>query len=152
MAAPSFVLSGPAGTLVAEGIRTGYDDVAAASAALADGSADLVVGALPFDVRSTAALLTPVTVADALPAWPATALPAVRIAETLPSPEEHRARIRAALEQLTTPESALQKVVLARGLRLVADGALDEREIVRRLVGEVGRDGWWDDVLRALNH
>ncbi|WP_371411416.1 isochorismate synthase MenF [Mycobacterium sp. shizuoka-1] len=136
MAPPSFVLSGPAGTLVAEGIRIGYDTVTAAAGALADGSADLVVGALPFDIRSKAALLTPDSVADALPAWPTTALPAVHIAEMLPAPEEHRARIRTALKQLTTPETALQKVVLARALRLVADGALDEREIVRRLVAD----------------
>jgi hypothetical protein len=25
-------------------------------------------------------------------------------------------------------------------------------ESVRLPVGEVGRDGWWDDVPRALNH
>jgi isochorismate synthase len=136
MAVPSFVLSGPAGTVVAEGIETGYDDVAAASAALSDGSADVVVGALPFDIRSKAALLTPATVTfgDALPAWATTALPTVRIDAMLPSPEEHRARIRAALDRLTDSESALQKVVLARALRLVADGRLDERVILHRLL------------------
>jgi isochorismate synthase len=135
---PSFVLSGPAGTVVAEGIRTGYDDVAAASAALAAGSADVVVGALPFDVRGRAALLTPtaVTFTDALPAWPTTALPAVRIAATVPSPQEHRARIRFALDCLTDPESALQKVVLARALHLVADRPLDERTILHQLVAD----------------
>lgn len=133
---PSFVLSGPAGTVVAEGIRTGYDEAGAAAAALADGSAEVVVGALPFDVRGPAALLTPVSVrlADSLPAWPVAGLPAVRIAETLPAPEEHRARIRAALRSLNDGESGLQKVVLARALRLVADGRLDERAILRRLV------------------
>lgn len=138
MAAPSFVLSGPAGTVLAEGIRTGYDDVAAASSALADGSADVVVGALPFDIRGKAALLAPVSVTftDTLPPWPAGALPAVRIGATVPSPEEHRARIRTALEYLTDPESALQKVVLARALRLIADGPLDERAILRQLVAD----------------
>ncbi|MCX2934383.1 isochorismate synthase [Mycobacterium sp. CVI_P3] len=136
MAQPSFVLSGPAGTVVGDGIQTGYDDVDAAAAALAAGTADVVVGALPFDVRSKAALLTPrsVTFSDALPAWPTTALPAVRIAATLPSPDAHRARIHTVLERLTDPESSLQKVVLARALRLVADGPLDGREILRRLV------------------
>ena len=134
----SFVLSGPAGTVVAEGIRTGYDNVAAASAALADGSADVVVGALPFDVRGRAALLTPVSVTfgDALPVWPTAALPRVRIAETLPAPEEHRARIRTALRYLNDSESGLQKVVLARALRLVADVRLDERTILRRLIDD----------------
>lgn len=138
MTPPSFVLSGPAGTVVAEGIRTGYDDVAAAAAALVDGSADLVVGALPFDIRSKAALLAPaaVTFTDALPQWPTTALPTVRIAATVPAPEEHRARIRTALNHLAEPEGGLQKVVLARALRLVADGPLDERTILRRLVAD----------------
>ncbi|WP_328352612.1 isochorismate synthase [Mycobacterium sp. NBC_00419] len=137
-ASPSFVLHGPAGTVVADGIRAGYDTAAAASAALADGSADLVVGALPFDVRGAAALLTPrsVTFADALPAWPVAALPNVRIGATLPPPDEHRTRIRTALTRLTDPENGLQKVVLARALRLVADGTLDERMILRRLVDD----------------
>ncbi|BBY65446.1 putative isochorismate synthase MenF [Mycolicibacterium helvum] len=138
MAQPSFVLSGPAGTVVAEGIETSYDDVAAASAALADGSAAVVVGALPFDVRGKAALLSPTAVkfTDALPAWPSAVLPGVRIAATLPSPDEHRSRIRTALDHLTNPQSALQKVVLARALSLVADGPLDERAILRRLVAD----------------
>ncbi|BBX06560.1 isochorismate synthase [Mycolicibacterium aichiense] len=136
MTLPSFVLSGPAGTVVAEGIRTGYDDVAAAAAALADGSADVVVGALPFDIRSRAALMTPMTVTfgDALPSWSTAPLPAVRIEAMVPAPAEHRARIRAALDRLSAPESALQKVVLARALRLVADGPLDARAILDRLV------------------
>ena len=33
----TFVLTGPAGTLVAEGIRTGYDDVEDAARAIRDG-------------------------------------------------------------------------------------------------------------------
>lgn len=132
---PSFVLSGPAGTIVADGIDTGYDSAEAASAALADGSAALVVGALPFDVRGRAALLTPrrVSFTDALPSWPRGVLPAVRVGETLPPPDEHRTRIRTALKYLNDPESGLQKVVLARALRLIADGTLDERTILRRL-------------------
>lgn len=135
---PSFVLSGPAGTIVADGIEAGYDSAAAASAALTDGSADLVVGALPFDVRGAAALLAPrtVTFSNALPSWPVTSLPTVRIDATLPPPEEHRARIRTALKYLNDAESGLQKVVLARALRLVADGALDEQTILRRLVDD----------------
>lgn len=131
----SFVLSGPAGTVVADGIRTGYTDVTSASAALKDATADLVVGALPFDCRSKAALLAPVSVTfgAALPPWPTAALPTVRIVEMLPAPEQHRARIGAALQRLNEPGSPLQKVVLARALRLVADDALDLATVVRRL-------------------
>lgn len=131
---PSFVLSGPAGTLVAEGIRTGYDDARDAAAALREGSADLVVGALPFDVRRPAALLAPVSVGHALPLWPTVRMPAVRIVETLPAPEVHRERVRAALHRLTDPENPLQKVVLARALELAADSPLDPLTVLHRLL------------------
>ena len=132
MSAPAFVLSGPAGTVVAHGIRTGYDDVDAAARALRDGSAAMVVGALPFDVRRPAALLVPDRVGDRLPAGP-TGLPAVRVEQTLPCPAEHRARIDAALARLRDDADPLQKVVLARALRLVADAPLDPVAVLLRL-------------------
>ena len=52
----------------------------------------------------------------------------------MPEPDEHRARIGRACDRLRDPGSGLHKVVLARALRLVADGPLDARTIVRRLV------------------
>lgn len=130
----SFALTGPAGTVVAEGITTTYDDVAAAAAALRHGSADLVVGALPFDVRRPAALLTPARVGNTLPPAPGTRLPAVRIAETLPDPAAHRARVEKALQQLREPQNPLQKAVLARALRLVADRDIDPLVLLHRLI------------------
>lgn len=129
----SFVLTGPAGTLVAEGVQRRYDDVEAAARALRDGAVRLVVGALPFDVRHPAALLTPAAVRDVLPPVRDTA-PAVRIAEALPDPQVHRSRIEAALRLLADPENALEKVVLARALRLTADGPLDPLGLLARLV------------------
>ena len=75
----SFVLSGPAGTLVAQGIRTGYDDIGTAAAALRDGTAHLIVGALPFDIRRSAALLEPMSTDSTLPPRPAAAFPAVSV-------------------------------------------------------------------------
>ncbi|MEZ0366936.1 isochorismate synthase MenF [Mycobacterium sp. pUA109] len=133
---PPFVLCGPTGALIADGVRTGYPEVAAAQAALASGEAPIVVGALPFDIRSAAALLTPHTVrrTDALPDWPAAPLPAVGVDATVPAPAVHRQRIRHALAQLRAPEAALSKVVLARALRLVADAPLDARTVVSRLI------------------
>jgi len=132
--APSFVLSGSAGTLVAQGIRTGFDDIESAAAALRDGTADLIVGALPFDVRGPAALLEPVTVGTTLPRCPAGQMPTVRIVETLPELEVHRNRITAALLHLRDAGNPLQKVVLARALRLAADGRLDPWAILHRLI------------------
>ena len=131
---PSFVLSGPAGTLVASGIRTGYDDVAAAAAALRDGSAGIIVGALPFDIRDPAALLQPISVGDTVAPRPAAGLPAVRIVGMLPDPDTHRGRIDAALRLLRDAENPLEKVVLARALQLDADAPMDPWVILHRLI------------------
>ena len=130
----SFVLSGPSGTLVAQGIRTGFDDIANAAAALRSGAATLIVGALPFDIRRSAALLEPESVSHTLPARPIAPLPEVRIVETVPAPDVHRNRISAALQQLRDHENPLQKVVLARALRLEADAPLDPWTILHRLI------------------
>jgi isochorismate synthase len=56
---PPFVLCGPAGVLIAEGVRACYREVASAQSALRSGSASIVLGALPFDVSGPAALMTP---------------------------------------------------------------------------------------------
>ncbi|OBH29076.1 hypothetical protein A5692_21755 [Mycobacterium sp. E342] len=133
---PPFALCGPTQTLVADGVRERYRDVAAAQDALRSGSTPIVVGALPFDVGRPAALLTPRAVrrTDAPPDWPSGPLPAVRVAAADPSPDDYRRRIARARDQLTAPDSPLSKVVLSRALRLVADAPLDARVILRRLI------------------
>ncbi|MGO9510558.1 MAG: isochorismate synthase MenF [Mycobacterium sp.] len=131
---PPFVLCGPRGTLVADGISARYCDVAAAQAALRSGAAPIVLGALPFDVSRPAALLVPGSVSSgALPDWPTGPLPAVRVVAAIPQPADYRSRIGRAREQLTTPGSVLRKVVLARALQLAADAPLDARIILARL-------------------
>ncbi len=135
---PPFVLCGPTGVLVADGVQAGYSDVVAAQTALRSGDLPIILGALPFDVGSPAALMAPRSVRHTarLPDWPTDPLPAVRVVEAVPSPGEHRALVRRARERLTAPGSSLQKVVLARALRLAADAALDARVILRRLVAD----------------
>lgn len=135
IAQPSFVLAGPAGTVIAEGLQTEFTDIAAASQALRDGSVDMVVGALPFDLGDKAALFAPshITLCDRL-SLHAGALPAVSISEMLPNAAEHRTRIRAALQQIRSPGSTLRKVVLARALRLTSDGELTPTAILNRLI------------------
>ncbi|SPM32497.1 Isochorismate synthase EntC, partial [Mycobacterium rhizamassiliense] len=135
-AEPPFALSGPTGTLIADGVRARYSEVAAAQHALRTGSAPIVLGALPFDVGRPAALLTPDAVLrrDGLPDWPTGPLPAVRVAAAVPPPADYRDRIARARDRLTAPGSPLSKVVLARTLQLSADGALDGRAVLRRLV------------------
>ncbi|OBF33798.1 hypothetical protein A5724_01280 [Mycobacterium sp. ACS1612] len=133
---PAFVLAGRTGVVVAEGVHTAFPRLGDARAALASHSAPIILGALPFDVTKPAALIRPQTVqfTETLPDWPVRELPTTQIAQTMPDPEEHRARIGAALRRLQDPGSDLHKVVLARALRLIADGPLDARTIVSRLV------------------
>jgi isochorismate synthase len=149
---PPFVLCGPAGVVIADGVQACYRDVPNAQSALHSGRASIVLGALAFDVNGPAALMTPRSVrhADELPAWPTGPLPAVRVAGALPALDEHRARVRRACDELTAPGSTLQKVVLARALRLAADGPLDARTILRRLaVDDPAAYGYLVDLSAA---
>ncbi|MDZ4269009.1 MAG: isochorismate synthase [Mycobacterium sp.] len=133
---PTFVLTGPDGVVVADGVHTAFPRIADARAALASHSAPIVLGALPFDISRPAALIRPQTVgfSEALPAWPVRELATARIAETIPAADEHRARVATALQRLRDPTADLHKVVLARALRVIADGPLDARTVLQRLV------------------
>ncbi len=135
---PSFVLASGGSAVIADGVHTAFPRVPEARAALASHSAPIILGALPFDMSKPAALIRPQAVQflDALPEWPLRTLPSVHVAETLPEPEQHRSRIASALERLRDPASGLHKVVLARALRLVADGPLDARTILKRLIAQ----------------
>jgi isochorismate synthase len=137
-AEPTFVMAGPDGVVVAEDIHTAYPELADARAALASGDAPIILGALPFDLTKPAALARPdrVRFTEGLPDWPRASLPAVHVTETLPAPEVHRARIAEALRRLNDSATGLQKVVLARGLRLVADGPLDVATLLARLADD----------------
>lgn len=130
----TFVLASSAGVLIGDGVAQSFDSVADAQAALHSGGVPIVVGALPFDLSGPAALAVPHEVrrTSTLPDW-SDELPAVRIARTVPAPEEHRSRIQAALDRLRAPDSTLHKVVLARALELTADGPIDARAVVARL-------------------
>lgn len=133
---PPFALCGPTRTLIADGVSRRYCDVGAAQAALRSNQAPIVLGALPFDLSSPAALLTPraVDVTHGLPDWPTGPLPPVRVAAALPPPGDYRDRVRRARDQLAAADNPLHKVVLARALELVADAPMDARAVLRRLV------------------
>lgn len=134
---PTFVLSGPSGTLVADGSRAGFSEVAAAQHALRTGAAPIIMGALPFDLDGPAALHVPGAVQQTggLPEWPDTPAPAIHTRDTLPPGPVHRERVAEAVRRLRAPDSTLQKVVLARALRLAADTPWDARSVLRRLAG-----------------
>ena len=132
LAPPCFVLSGPSGTVAATGIAKTYATAKEASAALRDGTAPIVVGALGFD--GPAALVIPERVDTMLPRLPSAPLPTVRITASLPDPLTHRARIDEALWRLRDRFNPLEKVVLARAVHLDADAPMDPLAILRRLI------------------
>lgn len=138
---PTFVLAGPDGVVLGEGVHTAFPQVSDARAALASHSAPIVVGALPFDPGGPAALLRPQSVrfTDAIPDWPLRELPTAQIAEMTPDADEHRRRIGVALARLRDPADELHKVVLARALRVTADGRLDARTLLHRLAAADGQ-------------
>lgn len=135
---PVFVMAGPEGAVIGEGVHTAFPRIADARAALASHSAPIILGALPFDITQPAALMRPQSVrfSDALPDWPARDPVSVQVTETTPDADEHRRRIGAALSRLRDPDDALHKVVLARALRLTAEGRLDARTVLNRLAAD----------------
>ena len=148
---PTFVMAARR-TVVAEGVHTAFPDITDARAALASHSAPIVVGALPFDLDKPAALIRPHTVRflDTAPDWPLREMPTVRIAETRPDPDEHRARVAAAVARMRDPSSGLHKVVLARALKLTADGPIDARTVLHRLAAaDPSANGYLADLTAA---
>ena len=134
-AEPSFVLSGPDGTVITEGVAACYRDPAAALAALRSGTAPIIVGALPFASTVGAALHSPVVVHRTArpPGWPSAAAPQSAVTRTRPDAAEHRRRVAEAVRRLRTPGGELQKVVLARALELTAQRPWDVRAVLSRL-------------------
>ena len=149
--APSFLLAGPDGVVVGEGLHTAYPDVAAARAALAGGTTPIIVGALPFDVTQPAALMRPASAhrTATLPSWPRQDLPRVHVEGLAPPPDEHRARIATALEALRDPATGLRKVVLARALRLRADAPIDVPSVIARLADDRSATTYFADLTPA---
>ncbi|MFC9996470.1 isochorismate synthase MenF [Nocardia sp. NPDC127526] len=132
-----FLLATPDGVVRTTGVRTAFDSASAAAAALRIGSADLIVGALPFDPGRPAALCAPAEAAHTVGPWRPAALPdlpPVRVVSEMPSPAEHVARVTKLVEQLGDPGQPLRKVVAARSLLAEADAPLEPEVIAAHLV------------------
>ncbi|MFL0284033.1 isochorismate synthase MenF [Mycobacterium sp. SMC-21] len=136
--------------MLADGPARAFPDLDEARRALAADDVPILVGALPFDLDSPAALMAPasVTYADTLP-FTDDRLPAVRIAASVPSPDEHRARVAAAVRALRDPAAGLHKVVLARALELVADDTLDPYVVLSRLADDHSATAFFTDLSAA---
>ncbi|WP_019932230.1 isochorismate synthase MenF [Nocardia sp. BMG111209] len=123
-----FLLAQPGAVLRTTGTRHAFDDAERAAAALRDGTAELVVGALAFDPREPAALTVPERAEHTAGPWRPAALPElppVRIVAEIPAPAEHIARVTELVELLSDPAQPLRKVVAARSLCAEAGAPLD---------------------------
>ncbi|WP_063046416.1 isochorismate synthase [Nocardia pseudovaccinii] len=132
-----FLLAQPGGVIRASGTRVTFDEAARAVAALRDGTAELIVGALPFDPRNSAALCVPEQAQRTVGPWRPAALPdlpAVRVITEIPSPAEHVARVTKLVEQLNDPAQPLRKVVAARSVLAEADSALEPELVAGHLL------------------
>ncbi|MFB8276057.1 isochorismate synthase [Nocardia colli] len=132
-----FLLAQPDGVVRAFGSRVAFDKADRAVAALRDGTAELVVGALPFDPRKPAALSVPERVEHTAGPWRPAALPelpAVRFVTEIPSAAEHIARVTKLVEQLNDPAQPLRKVVAARSVVAEAADALAPELVAAHLL------------------
>ena len=150
MSENTFLLTGRGGAVIADGVHTAYPRLDDARAALTEGSTPIVVGALPFDVDGPAALFRPGSLrfTDGLRGG-RPPLPVVRISAMTPTPEVHRDRVATALRALNDPATGLHKVVLARALRLLADGPIDATAVIDRLAEDAHASTYFVDLSAA---
>ncbi len=127
-----FLLARPDYTLRAVGARTRFESASAAAQALRDGTVPVVVGALPFETDTPAALVAPDYVSfDAARPAPGP-LPSARIVAEVPSQSEHVARVTRLVKLLG--EGTLRKVVAARAVDLAADTPIDPEALVGHML------------------
>ncbi|MEE4023064.1 isochorismate synthase [Gordonia sp. PKS22-38] len=132
----TFLLSRPDHHVIAGGATAGFTDPAAAVAALRSGTICAVVGALPFDLRETSALMAPRTLRRLDGPWKQPLedeTPAATITTEIPRPAEHRRRVERVIASLADPASPLEKVVLARALQVRTESALSPWHLAARL-------------------
>lgn len=130
-----FLLSRSDSTVRADGVRTQFPDVSTATKALRDGLADIIVGALPFDLRTPAALISPLSVqfsAGSFQLRPLPSLPETVIVGERPRRQTHLDRVTRLVESIK--EGALRKVVAARSIELAASKPIDPITVLGHLL------------------
>ncbi|RMI33949.1 isochorismate synthase [Nocardia stercoris] len=132
-----FLLAQTRNVLRATGTRHTFADPDRAAAALRDGTAALIVGALPFDPRCPAALTAPAHANHTAGPWRPAAvppLPAVRVVSELPATGEYQARVAKLVDLLADPAHPVRKVVAARSVLAEAAEPLDPEVIAAALL------------------
>jgi isochorismate synthase len=140
----SFLLAAPERTLLATGVQAVVaepdpDELSTrVTKLLVDSDVPLAVGALPFDTAAAPHVVLPRSVRWSGPVRPAglepLTLPEVLDTTPVPTPEDHERGVAAAVELLRAGE--LDKVVLARSLRLRLAGRLDPVALLANLAAD----------------
>lgn len=136
--APDFALSHPDFSVRTQGTAKFFDAPEPAREALRNGSAEMVVGAIPFDAKGKWALSVPEhVVSSSNPLEPPSfyrsgEFPSFTLDSQVPSPRIHRERVASAVSVLKSGE--LDKVVLARRELFRADRPFDSRAVAARLM------------------
>lgn len=151
--APDFLLSRHTGSLRTQGAVRGFAHPADAALALRTGDCRLVVGAIGFEPDAPAALVEPdlVTRTDGPlepPAFFRSMRTRARVAAELPPAPEHRRRVSTAIAGIRA--GGLDKVVLARAVRLAADESIDPHAVCAALIdASPSADGYLVDLSPA---
>ncbi|MEV0246188.1 isochorismate synthase [Nocardia sp. NPDC050712] len=150
--AAAFVLSRPHATVHADGQVATFKNAEQAAATLRSGIVTHIVGALPFDPGAPAALWAPSTVSvtpGPLRAGAAT-LPPIAVEAAIPEAAEHLQRLKELIATLSEAGTVLDKVVLARALRLAGSAPVTAAQILDRLVaGDAFGNGFSVDLSPA---
>lgn len=151
--APDFLLSRATGSVRTQGARHTFNDADAAISALRSKDVEMVVGAIPFDSGTPAALTVPeAIIREEGPLEPHAYYRnqslSSRVVGFDPEPEEHLRRVEAAIGTIET--SKLEKVVLARAVDIEFPEAIDPRLVAARLIDlSANRDGFIADLSPA---
>ncbi|MBB1045298.1 isochorismate synthase [Dietzia sp. DQ11-44] len=151
--APDFLLSRHTGSLRTQGSLRVFPDPADAALALRSGRCGLVVGAIGFEPDAPAALVEPDFVVRTdgplePPAYFRSLRTRARVVEELPSTEAHRRRVATAIAGIRA--GGLDKVVLARAVRLLADDPIDPHAVCAALIdSSPSADGFLVDLSPA---
>lgn len=151
--APDFLLSRATGSLRTQGALRAFTDPADAALALRSGACGLVVGAIGFEPDAPAALVEPdIVVRTDGPLEPPAFFRALRtrarVVEELPPAAVHRDRVATAVAGLRA--GGLEKVVLARAVRLAADEPIDPHAVCAALIdASPSADGYLVDLSPA---
>ena len=151
--APDFLLSRATGSLRTQGSLQAFPDPADAALALRSGECGLVVGAIGFEPDAPAALVEPdIVVRTDGPLEPPAYFRGLRtraqITEEVPHGAVHRGRVATAVAGIRA--GGVEKVVLARAVRLEADEPIDPHAVCAALIdSSPSADGYLVDLSPA---